>query len=843
VNQGEPLPRIPRVPLVIFLIASLGIAATGWWVYGKEKARTRQTAMETLEAIADLKVGQIVNWRRERLADAAIISQNPYNTRRIVPFLRNPAPGYAADDIRAWLESIRKNYAYYDVLLLDGQGRVRLAAAFPGTTLFPSVQAQVAEALRSGEPKFTDFYWSQGEERVLISVLAPLVDPPDQPTASRSAGVILLRIDPSIFLYPLIQVWPTPSPTAETLLVRREGEEVLYLNELRHRKGTPLTLKFPLSDQELPAAMATRGREGMIAGRDYRGVMVFGAIRRVPDSPWFMIAKVDQQEILAPLAAHFQGILVITGGLILIMGMAGLWWGKRREARFYYGQYEAARQRQALVKHFDYLTKYANDIIILTDANLKIVEVNDRTMTAYGYSRDELLQMSATDLRDPQAQPDIGEVRRRLEQEEGLVYQTMHRRRDGTTFPVEVSVRLIEVEEQKSYQAIIRDITERQQAEAALQRERDQAQQYLDIAAVMLVALDAKGRITLINNKGCEILGYQEDELKGRDWFEVCLPPAINREVKGVFNQLMAGNIAPVENYENPVLTKTGVQPIIAFHNTVIRDESSRITGILFSGEDITQRKYTQEELQRLNVELEQRVWERTAQLEAANGELEAFSYSVSHDLRAPLRGIDGWTLAFLEDFAPQLDDQGRQYLDRVRTETQHMGRLIDDLLSLSQVGRAEMQREPVDLTALARTIAGRLRETGSERLVEFVIQEGLTAEGDARLLEIALMNLLDNAWKFTGKRPSALIEFGRVPQEGEPVFFVRDNGTGFDMAYAPKLFGAFQRLHKTSEFPGTGIGLVTVRRIVHRHGGRVWAEAAVDQGATFYFTLRRRYA
>jgi len=249
-------------------------------------------------------------------------------------------------------------------------------------------------------------------------------------------------------------------------------------------------------------------------------------------------------------------------------------------------------------------------------------------------------------------------------------------------------------------------------------------------------------------------------------------------------------------------------------------------------------RQQAEAEIRALNRELERRVRERTTQLEAANRELEAFSYSVSHDLRAPLRGIDGWTLAFLEDYGQGLDDQGRTYLERVRTETQHMGQLIDDLLSLSRVGRAEMQREPVDLTALAWAIIGRLREGGPERLLEFVIQEGLTAVGDPQLLEIALSNLLDNAWKFTGKRSGGLIEFGRVCPEGQPVFFVRDNGAGFDPAYADKLFGAFQRLHKASEFPGTGIGLATVQRIVHRHGGRVWAEAAIDRGATFFFTL-----
>jgi signal transduction histidine kinase/HAMP domain-containing protein len=228
-----------------------------------------------------------------------------------------------------------------------------------------------------------------------------------------------------------------------------------------------------------------------------------------------------------------------------------------------------------------------------------------------------------------------------------------------------------------------------------------------------------------------------------------------------------------------------------------------------------------------------------TAALQAANRELEAFSYSVSHDLRAPLRSIDGFSQALLEDYAASLDAQAQDYLQRIRGATQRMAQLIDALLALSRITRVELRREDLDLTAIAQAIAADLQRQEPARQVAFVIAEGLRAAGDPRLLRVALENLLGNAWKFTATCPQACIEVGqRTQPDGARGFFVRDNGVGFDMAYADKLFGAFQRLHRASEFPGTGIGLATVQRIVHRHGGRIWAEGAVGQGATFSFTL-----
>jgi PAS domain S-box-containing protein len=263
--------------------------------------------------------------------------------------------------------------------------------------------------------------------------------------------------------------------------------------------------------------------------------------------------------------------------------------------------------------------------------------------------------------------------------------------------------------------------------------------------------------------------------------------------------------------------------------------EPGRIAVVFF---DISERKRVEERIQRLNQELEERVAHRTVQLESANRELEAFSYSVSHDLRAPLRSIDGFSHALLEDYDKLLPPEGHQFLERIRSSAQRMAELIDDMLNLSRVTRMSMKSVPVDLSKLAQDIAAELQRNHPEHSVRLTIAKNLKADGDLNLLQIVLENLINNAWKFTSRQEQAEIEFGSKVENKETIYFVRDNGAGFDMAYADKLFGAFQRLHTMTEFPGTGIGLATVQRIIHRHGGRVWAEGAVGEGATFFFTL-----
>lgn len=390
---------------------------------------------------------------------------------------------------------------------------------------------------------------------------------------------------------------------------------------------------------------------------------------------------------------------------------------------------------------------------------------------------------------------------------------------------------------EKTILEVFVDITERKRAEDALRKSNEMFQGLFESSPDAVIVSDQQGHIINANKQAEKMFGCTREELLGHG-IEMLIPERLRKGHAGRRAEYTSSpRVRPMgSGLELYARRKDGSEfPVDITLGPLKIDSEIVVVSVV---RDITERKRAEEEIRRLNEELEQRVIERTAQLEAANKELEAFSYSVSHDLRAPLRSIGGFSQALMEDYTARLNGQGKDYLRRVHAAAENMAQLIDDMLDLARITRMEMRRESVDLSTMAKAIALNLQKSQPEREVEFVIAPGLVVDGDPRLLRIALENLMGNAWKFTSNHPRARIEFDATERAGKRAYFVRDDGAGFDMAYADKLFGAFQRLHASAEFPGTGVGLATVQRIIHGHGGRLWAEGAVEKGATFYFSF-----
>lgn len=474
-------------------------------------------------------------------------------------------------------------------------------------------------------------------------------------------------------------------------------------------------------------------------------------------------------------------------------------------------------------EEFRRLVESAPDAVLITDLDGRIVRVNARTEQLFGYPREELLGETAEMLLPEQFRSVYPQPRADCYQATGTRFtgtgiELSARRRDGSQFPIEISLSPLETDGQTLISSSIRDITERRQAEQL----RFQLAAIVDSSDDAIIGSSLDGTITSWNRGAEEIFGYPEAAALGAP-LSMLLPPGHENELEERLSELRKGR--RVEHHDSLRLRSDGSEVHVSISMSAIRDTRGSLIGASKVARDITERKRAETELAAAKVAAE-----------TASQDFEAFSYSVAHDLRAPLRAIDAFSQILESEYAPVLDEAGRGYLARVRASAQRMGALIESMLKLARVTHQELGATRVDLSALARSVTERLRQDCPGRRVEVAIEPGLSALGDASLLANALDNLLTNAWKFTRDRPDARIEFGL----DEAGYFVRDNGAGFDMTFSPKLFGVFQRLHTQEEFEGTGIGLATVQRIIRRHGGQIRAEATPGQGATFHFTLAR---
>ena len=487
---------------------------------------------------------------------------------------------------------------------------------------------------------------------------------------------------------------------------------------------------------------------------------------------------------------------------------------------------ELAEQKFALDQHA---------IVAVTDLQGTITYVNDRFSAINQYSKEEAIGQNYRIVNSgyhpkeffQKMYDTIGQ---------GRVWhgEIRNRAKDGSIFWVDATiVPLLDSEgKPRQYITIRTNITERKRLEEI----REWLAAVVDSSDDAIISKTLDGTISAWNSGAEKVFGYSSAEAVGRS-LNMLLPPERANEESDILARIVRGE--SVEHFETVRLRKDGKRIDVSATISPIKDSSGAIVGASKIARDITERERAEEVIRQLNDELEQRVAERTAQLEAANQELEAFSYSVSHDLRAPLRHISGFSQLLVEEFGATLAPGARHYLDRIQAGTQNMGVLVDELLHLARVGRHAVNRRRTKLNEVVEAVIAMLQPESGGRQVEWAISDLPEAECDPVLVRQIFQNLLSNALKFTRPRTHAVIEVSCQEHDGQPVFIVRDNGVGFSMKYVDKLFGVFQRLHRAEDFEGTGIGLATVQRIVHKHGGRVWAEGELDQGAAFYFTLR----
>jgi PAS domain S-box-containing protein len=480
------------------------------------------------------------------------------------------------------------------------------------------------------------------------------------------------------------------------------------------------------------------------------------------------------------------------------------------------------------------IVESSDDAIIGKTLDGVIVTWNAGAERLYGYSAEEIVAHPVAELMTPEGRDELPPILERIGGGEHIRHHEAVRVcKDGSLVDVSLSIAPIKDAEGVviGVSTIARDVTERKRAEERVRAASLYARSLIEASLDPLVTISPGGKITDVNRATEDVTGVARDELIGTDFSDYFTEPDKARE--GYREVFSAGFVI---DYPLAIRHASGRVTDVLYNGTVYRDEDGSVSGVFAAARDITARKHAEEEIRHLNEDLK----DRARELEVVNRELEAFNYSVSHDLRAPLRSIDGFSQLLLEQYDDTLDPIGQDRLRRVRAAAQRMAELIDDLLDLSRVTRGEMRRVRVDLSSVACDIADRLRAEATGRQIVFEVQPKVSATGDPRLLRIVLENLLGNAAKFTAGTAAPHVEFGAEERDGHKAYYVRDNGAGFDMAYVDKLFKPFQRLHSTEEFPGTGIGLALVQRIVFRHGGNVWAEGETDGGATFYFDLGR---
>lgn len=1115
--------------ILLAVLLSIVLAIGGFSYYNLEKKEAQKRSYNELNAVADLKSNEITHWYEERLSELKYFSRNAQLKEWVKQFiLSGDTANYSLIDND--IKLFASNHAYSNIFILSTDLKIKYTLDPMLNQLSWSSRHFFEKFVNEGQPILTDFNYCDIHHEVHLDFASQIV------AQNQVVAILVFRINPDDYLFPMIQSWPIPSRTAESLLVREEGDSILFLNELRHKKGTAMKFRLPKDLASLPAAMAVSDKAGFFEGIDYRGEKVISDIREIEGTNWSMVAKIDKAEVFAELHKKAVMVFAVVAALIFLSISILSWLYNTRRKNIYKQLLQT--KTDLLQSQMEYRTTLQSigDAVITTDRDGKVDFLNPvaesltgwNVMEARGKLLEDVFRIINEDTREEVENPVKKVLREGLVV--GLANHTLLVSKDGQETPIADSGAPIKNEKGETTGVVL---VFRDQAEERLVQDMTNLRlrlfEYLplhSLSEVLARSLDEIEKLTgskvsffhfllpdqktlslqawstrtkkefctasgeglhyniekagvwtecvytrnpvihndyksLPNRKGLpeghaeviremvvpiirnntivaifgvgnkpsdytqkdvEILNYLADSiwemvlykhkeeelaesyrkfstlidnlngvvyrcLNDRHWTMEYISEAIfalsgfpasdftgkekdfnsiihpgdremvwnniqsslsqklpytleyriitaSNEIKwvwekgrGLFNgpELISlegfitdiserrkaieelenneellrqmGSIAQVGGWEFDALTGQGTwtDEVAKIHGLTPGDPTNVELGISFyindsrakieeaiseaielgkpynlelemasttgehkwvqtigtpvlengrtvkikgSFQDITARKQAEDEIKKLNQDLEKRVVERTSQLEAANKELEAFAYSVSHDLRAPLRGINGFTQILVDDYGQKLDDEGKRVCSVIQNSTFKMGRLIDDILTFSRLGRSELRMSPIDMDALVRSVYKEITTPEERARIIIKIKSLSGAFADPVMMSQVWTNLLSNAIKFTSAVEKPVIELSCTHSENKVSFSIKDNGAGFDMKYSNKLFGVFQRLHSEKEYPGTGVGLAIVQRIIHRHDGEVWANGEVGKGAVFCFTL-----
>jgi PAS domain S-box-containing protein len=573
--------------LVLFLIITFLSVIFGFVYFYYQKQNLLKEKQQELSAITYLKIHQISQWRSERIGDGNYLGGNIILVKKISEYFVKSSDTQLKNDLLQSLKVLTENYDYKSVLLLDKNGKVKLSYPAEDTIEGDPLKDLLTSALEQHTVFMTDFHKTEAVKTIHLDLIVPLMY--QEKGNTFVVGLMALRINPDQVLYPLLQSWPTNSKSAESLLLRREGDEIVYLNELKYIKSPQLEVKKPLSLENLPAAMAVRGVTSVIDGIDYRDVHVVASMNKIPGTQWYLVCKMDREEILSGLAKPMAMIGTI---ILLVIISAGSFLGillRNQRVAYYRAKYENELNRLALVKHFDYILKYANDIIILIDEDLNIVEANDRALEYYQYSREEFIGMKVENIRSSETRFQLSETLQTIDEKGYSTFETVHMRKDKSTFPIELSSRGLMIEGRKYYQTIGRDITDRKRIEKALTDSEDKFRKIFEESPFSMLMTGKDFTIMKANSAFCNFIGYNEEELKSMTFRNFTHPGHIKEDEISLL-RLTAGEI-PIYHTEKQYIRKEGTLLWGSTTVNIIRDKNNAVQFLLVMIEDITSRK------------------------------------------------------------------------------------------------------------------------------------------------------------------------------------------------------------------------------------------------------------